>query len=202
MKLQDLLEGDVIKGKFGKNIQKSDVDIPKGYDSFYAKKLPSGKGGQIIGVKSDKSEVVISTTSDLSLADMLAKEYNSDGKGNTGIQPMSMMQAFGSSGLNTIHDLGITMIEKPSSFEEIREDAKVNDLQLRKLKKQMKIKIYFDWEIFGKKMDDTETEKGPLMDAKFPKEETFIIEFYGTDNHYLVDTTGASSYIRNWAFIG
>lgn len=123
----------------------------------------------------------------------------------TKAKKLSLTQAFGSKGLNLIEDIGIKLIEKPSYFENIQRNAQIKPGQLKELKSLLDLKIYSDVEIFGKKVDDTEEDDyniGPQSDAKMPKESTFIVEFSPTDNQYLVDTTGARSYIRNWAFIG
>jgi hypothetical protein len=193
----------VIQGNFGKGAANPDVDIPQGYDSFYAKKI-GNNGGMIIGVKSDGSEYKISTTSDIRLADALAKEYNSGGTADTGMQKLSMTQAFGTTGLNAIKDVGAEIIEKPSYYSYIQKRAPIDELQFKKIQKRLghEIPEYTTQEVFGKFVNDQDDSAShPLNTVKwFPEEETFVLKFQ-TGSRYLVDTTGARSYIRNWAYL-
>jgi hypothetical protein len=199
MTFKEYLIESVIQGKFGKNNSKNEnIDIPKGYDSFYVKKI-SDNTGKIIGVKSDGTEHTISS-GHYKLMTALAKEYNSGGKGGTGMKKMSLTQAFGSSLLNVMSDLNIKIIEKPSYFENIRKQTSINELQLKKIEKALgyKLKSFNADEIFKKGANDLKNTY-PQQDAKHPKE-SFIVKFQ-SGNNYLADTTGASSYIRNWAYI-
>ena len=112
-------------------------------------------------------------------------------------EPMSMLQAFGSDQANIINSLGISLVEKPSYWEDLKG---IGDLNLAKLSKLLKrsgynLKTYSTKDIYG--MDP----KGPQSSVlKMPPEEMFIIQFMN-GNRYLVDRIGARSYIRNWAKI-
>jgi len=203
MKIKDLFEGEVVQGKFGKSHEvNTDIEIPKGYESFHVKKI-SDKVSAIIGVKKGGKEVQISTGHS-ELMDKLAKEYNSGGKGGTGIKPITMTQAFGSSGLNIIVDNGFKLLEKPGYFEDMEnEEGKykpISEIGMKKIEREFKkagqeLKTYTSKEIFGS------DPRGPLQSFRHkPEEMTFIIEF-SNGKRYLVDRTGASSYIRMWAYI-
>jgi len=223
MLVRELLEAEVVTGKFGK-AHNPDIEVPKGYDSFFVK--PVGKNFAIYGVKSDKSEHRISTTSSKELADGLAKEYNSGGKGGTGLKKMSLMQAFGSNELNAAHDAGISLYEKPTYWSDLTKDGKyrpLSDTELQKVKKAVgKIHEYEAMDVFDFWLNDDGSVEGnkkivhgPLADKSpnfKPAGNMFIVDFAdsfsdGKDTdkpygRYLVDLTGASKYIRNWRKIG
>jgi hypothetical protein len=199
MKINEITEG-VVQGNFGSSKEANpDIGVPEGYDSFYAIPLKNSNGGQIIGVRSDGAEVVISTTSDIRIADALASEYNSGGKSGSGIQSISLTKAFGSDGLNTMEELGIKLLEKPSYFSDIRQRGAIDELQFKKLTNQMEIPTYTDVDIFGRHMNDKGSNANPQADANHPAK-TFVVVFR-TGNKYLADTSGASSYIRMWGYL-
>lgn len=203
MKLKDIIkEGDVIHGKFGKHDKPNDsIDIPQGYESFYAKRI-SDKVSAIIGVKKDGKEVQIST-GDSKGIELLAKEYNAGGKAGTGIKKISMMQAFGSHELNIAHDIGIKLIEKPHDWDEI-EDKQYSEKDWVKLNAEMKkfgykLKEYSFDEIYNVKVDDgiAQMPRSPHVSVKkMPEEHMFFITTPGLT--FLCDRTGAESYIRFW----
>jgi hypothetical protein len=205
MKIKDIInEGEVVQGKFGKGATNSSVEIPQGYESFYVKKV-SDTVAAIYGVKKDGKEVKIST-GHAKLMDALAKEYNAGGKAGTGIQQISMTKAFGSEQLGVLDDAGIKLVEKPFYWEDVdqanaQEKYKpITEVMFKKVQRELKksgheLKVYSGKEIFG-------SDKRPehcQVHAKFPKEPMFVVQF--SDSKYLCDTTGARSYIRNWALI-
>ena len=205
MKIKDIIqEGDVIKGKFGKGAKNPDIEIPPGYKSFKTQKR-SDKVSALIGVKADGTEKVISTGHTEAI-EALAKEYNSGGHAGTGIQSVSMLQAFGSEQMNILHKIGVHFMEKPFYWEDLdRSDSQtgykpITEITYKKLVTALKksgyeLPVYSGKEIFG----SDKRPKHCQVDAKFPKESTFVVKF--DDAKYLCDTAGAKSYIRNWVLI-
>jgi len=199
MRSSEFISEAVVQGNFGRAETNNSIKIPQGYASFYAKKLGKSSG-EIVGVKADGSKHRISTTSNFQLADALAKEYNSGGTAGTGIKSTSMLQAFGSKGLNLIKDLNIPILEKPSYFNDIRRRGAVSEIQYAQLKRHISLPEYTDVDVFGKKVDDMDDNANPLAKANL-LDDTFIIHFTTSNNKYIVDTSGAKSYIRNWAYL-
>jgi len=124
----------------------------------------------------------------------------------TSAKPITGTQAFGSAQLNILKDAGVSLIEKPSYWEEIdtpEPDTKYKPISaatFKKVESELKksgyeLKVYKGKEIFG----SDKRPEGPLGDADLPKEGMFVVEF--TNSKYLCDCTGARSYIRNWALI-
>lgn len=205
MHVRELFEADdkVVPGRFGKATN-PDIEVPKGYKSFYTKKVSAKGATAIIGVKDDGSEHRISTTSSEELAVKLAKEYNSGGKGGTGLKRISLTKAFGSHPLNALEDAGIKLLEKPGVWADLERDNKyrpLSELEFKKAKNALadagyKLKTYTDEELWGG------TPKGPLVSPKkMPKEECIVVKL-SDGREYLVDNTGASTYFRNWRKIG
>jgi hypothetical protein len=203
MKVQEILnEGDVVKGNFGSGPKNDGIDIPKGYKSF--KTEDSGpKSAKLIGVKADGTEKVIST-GHKELIVALAKEYNSGGKGGTGLQPISMMQAFGSKAMNILHDAGIHFMEKPDYFETLEKNEgkykPLNQVTFKKVEKELK-KAGMELSTFTSKEIYGADPRGPQVSFKHkPKADICVIEF-SNGKRYLVDTTQANTYIRMWILI-
>ena len=105
-------------------------------------------------------------------------------------------------------DIGVEFAEKPGYFSDINpdNDEQITEVQLRKLqnilsKKNIpQLKEYPSKKIYGHRgsLDQDRTGFGPLTSHQWlPKEGTFIIRF-DNDHRYLVDTSGAKSYIRMW----
>ena len=190
-----LLEGDVVKGNFGKGTENADIEIPKGYKSFKT------DGKKIIGVKDDGTEKVISSTSDEKLAQALAKEYNSGGKGGTGLKKVSMMQAFGSAEENILADAGIHFFEKPSYFEDLEKTSgkykPITQIMFKKVQKELKKNGLELVEKTAKEIYGYDPS-GPLKSyTKKPKEEIYVITF-ANGKRYLCSTHGANTYCM-WA---
>lgn len=203
MKVQEILnEGDVVKGNFGSGPKNDSIEIPKGYKSF--KTEDSGpKSAKLIGVKADGTEKVIST-GHKELIVALAKEYNSGGKGGTGLQPISMMQAFGSAVMNILHDVGIHFMEKPDYFETLEHPEgkykPLNDVTFKKVEKELKktgieLKTYSSKEVYGA------DPRGPQVSCRNKPEDKVCIIKMENGKRYLVDTTQANTYIRMWILI-
>lgn len=186
---ETVTEGEVIQAKFGKGVKNLGIEVPPGYDRFMA------DGKKIIGIRG-KEHKVVSTTSDERLAQELVRIYNG-GEASVTIKPMSLLQAFGSPEINIAHDLGIKFIEKPSYFEDIDQEDQVNELQLRRLKNELHkagvaLKTYDSSEIWGA------DPRGPLQTAKHMPEDRMAIVKMKSGKRYLIDTTGANTYIRMW----
>lgn len=207
MRFKDfLLEGDVIRGSFGKGVSLDNVDIPKGYKSFHTKKVGSKDAAQIIGVKSNGDEVVISTTSSSKLADTLVKYYTT-GKTDSDIEPVAMSTLVGSNGYTIVKDLGFKFLEKPDYFSYVRSTRGIGETGVAKIKRAFKVyglelKEYSSEEIYGKHINNDDRLEYTTKNTKWkPEEDIFIIVFSQTNNKYIVDQTGAKSYIRFWLYI-
>ena len=198
MKVNELVnEGDVVKAKFGKSRgpeRHAGIEVPKGYDRFEV------DGKKIIGIKGNK-RVVVSSTSDVALARELVKAHNNDGMSDIDLTPISMTQAFGSRELAALDYAGIKITEKPQYWEDFEGDGwaaekNIHEVKLKKIEKLIgKLKVYTGKELFG----TSNKPKGPLVSVtKMPEESMFIVHFTDDDSKYLADTTGASTYIRNW----
>lgn len=105
-------------------------------------------------------------------------------------------------------DIGIEFAEKPGYFSDINNDSvykQISEVQLRKLqnilvKKNLPaLKEYSSKKIYGSRgLTDKDGGFGPLASHQWlPNERTFIIKF-DNGHRYLVDTSGAKSYIRTW----
>lgn len=207
MRLKEFLsEADVIKGNFGKGQPLDGVEIPKGYKSFYTKKIGNKDSAQIIGVKADGKEVVLSTTSSSKLANTLAKYYTT-GKSAEDIKQISMSDTFGSSGYRIIKDLGFEFSEKVAHFTDVRLGRGIGAAGLAQIKKEFKkngfeLKEYSSQEIYGKHVNDEDLLDYTTKNTKWrPEEDIFIVVFNETENKYIADQTGAKSYIRFWLYI-
>jgi hypothetical protein len=194
---QGVTEGEVIRPDFsrGKSVENPNITAPRGYDRFEV------DGKKIIGIKNSK-KAVVSTTSDERLARELVMIYNG-GKASTELKPISMLQAFGSKQLVDSEKMGIKLAEKPGhwdDFEEYGFAAKnnFNEIKLKKLEKAIgKLKTYRGVDIYGKTTFG-DKPRGPLARTIFmPPEDMFIVKF-DDGTRYVVDKTGAMTYIRNW----
>lgn len=106
-------------------------------------------------------------------------------------------------------DIGVEFAEKPGYFSELKSAddiyKPISEIQLKKLqnilsKKNIpELKEYSSKKIYGPRGAlDKDSGFGPLAAHQWlPKEGTFIIKFEN-GNRYLVDTSGAKSYIRMW----
>lgn len=193
----------VIKGNFGKKTgveRDVGIEVPPGYDRFEIDHKQGAKSATILGIKGDKATRL--STGPIELIKVLVRAYNNGGKTDADIQPLTMTQAFGSSGLNVLVDLGVKLAEKPtwSDFESNGIFAKapyiISEPVLKKIEKKLALKTYTSKELFG--VDGR--PKSMLSNADLPDEETFIVDF-GNGDRWLVDTGGARSYIRSWAKI-
>lgn len=188
----------VIYGKFGKGSERKDLDIPQGYKSFFTR--PFGKSSyEIVGVKPDGTEKHVKTVSSKEGAETLAKEYNSGGKAGTGIEKISLLKAFGSDEINILHDAGIHFVEKPDYWEDL-DKKPISEPTLKKAEKELAkhgvaLKTYTSVQIWGR------DPKGPTSKFVNQPEETCFIVKLKNGQRYLVDRTGANTYIRMWVKI-
>lgn len=200
-----LLEGDVIKGDFGKGHSVDGIEIPKGYKSFYAKRIGTKNSAQIIGVKADGKEVVISTTT-FELAEALAKYYTT-GKTTKDLAPVSASSAFTNDGYNILRSLGFVFLEKPDTLSYVRNTRKIDQVSMKKIERVfkeygLKLNEYDSEKIYGENITSDEMLKSTMKSVKWkPEEDIFIVKFSKTGNRFLVDGSGAKTYIRFWMFI-
>jgi hypothetical protein len=194
---QGVAEGEVIRPDFsrGKGVENPNITAPKGYDRFEV------DGKKIIGIKNGK-KTIISTTSDERLTRELVMIYNG-GKASTDLKPISMLQAFGSKQLAAAENMGIKLAEKPDYWEDFEEygfaaENNFNEIKLKKLEKAIgKLKTYRGVDIYGKTAFG-DKPRGPQVRTIFmPPEDMFIVKF-DDGTRYVVDKTGAMTYIRNW----
>jgi hypothetical protein len=190
----------VVQASFGKRRgveQDTGIEVPKGYDRFEVEHTEGEKSAWVIGIKGNTKTKI--SRADLVLARELVKAYNKGGKTDSGLKPISLMQAFGSKEMNVLHDNGITFAEKPywHDFEEDgrRADKNIHQIALKKVEKLIgKIPEYSAKEVYGTDVK----QNGMLGDVKnMPKEAVVIIKF-SDGTRYLADTTQARSYIRMW----
>jgi hypothetical protein len=199
MRFKEFYE-DVKKGNFtGGGPKDPAIEIPKGYDRFEVDHKEGTNFASVIGIKGNKRFTL--STGHVKLIRELVKAYNSGGENPSGMKPITGVQAFGSEEMNVLHDAGVKLVEKPYGWDEFKEDGAhkknvYDPFTLRRAEKALgfKLKVYTGKEIFG----TAGRPSGMLADAKFPPEEMFIVDFGGGDR-WLCDTSGASSYIRNWA---
>lgn len=120
----------------------------------------------------------------------------------TKLTPGSLRQTFSSPSENALHDAGIKITEKPGFWNDFEDDGyaakrNLNDLTLKKAEKTIgKIPVFTGKQVYGMGIKP----RGPLVNTKMdPKDlgEVAIIEF-DDGTRYLVSTTGANTYIRNW----
>ena len=201
MKLHDLFEGEVIRGRFGSSSGGDGIQPPPGYDSFYTKQT-SDRVWAIMGIKSNGAHVQISTTNNEQLADAICKEYNTGGQADTGIESVSLTQAFGASDSQVLEQLNIVLREKPSSFSELEYTTPhyrpLGEFDIHRINRALgytldEIMVYDIYDRMPRYPMD-QVERMPL------NEHVFIIDF-DDGRRYLVDRSGASSYIRHWAKI-
>lgn len=119
------------------------------------------------------------------------------------VKQITLLQAFGSKELNVLNDAGIKLAEKPSYWEDFEEDGYAAKkyvhpaFSIARAEKALggKFKVYTGKELYG-----VDKPKGPLATVKnMPDEMMFIVDF--GDSKFLADTSGAGTYIRNWAKI-
>lgn len=202
MKVSEILnEGEVVAGKFGKaTAPTTDIDVPPGFDRFEVDMKDGDKSAWVVGIKGDKKQRISRAPEKLARA--LVDAYNNHGKSKSGMKAMTMMQAFGSQSENALHDIGIKLTEKPSYWEDFEGSGyaakrNLNDLTMKKAEKTIgKLKVWTGKEVFGY----DSKPNGPLARTKMdPKDlgEIAIVKF-DDGTRYLVSTTGANTYIRNW----
>lgn len=199
------LDEEVVKVDFSKST--IGHKMPKGYTKFFAKQK-GGKTWALWGKKEDGKEEEIKVYPTKEIADSIASEYNDALKAATQKpQKISMLQAFGSHAMNILHDAGIYFYEKPDDFYYIDAERTgsgrykpLHNVALKKAEKELakidvKLKTYSSKELWGR------DPKGPLESPHhMPPEQVFIVKMEN-GKRYLVDKTGAKSYIRMWARI-
>ncbi len=102
MKVAELFEGDVVRGKFEQRLRSKrgmyknpDIEVPTGYVRFECEPLgPNSKGGKIIGITADGRRKVVSTVSDYNAANVLAGAYNAGGYTTHSIEKVPLSSIF------------------------------------------------------------------------------------------------------------
>jgi len=118
---------------------------------------------------------------------------------------ISMMEAFGSQEMNDIADIGIKLQEKPGYLSEIT--TGMSSSQIPDVEKAIGYKLNsYNLADVVKKPDfvaaDEIYPQGELIKSALKNDDQmFILWDPETKARYLVDRTGASSYIRNWTKI-
>lgn len=122
---------------------------------------------------------------------------------------ISMLQAFGSEGMNLIKEVlpSKSFIEKPSYFEDIvnSEKGSISEFEFERIKKAfgqvgLPLNEYPFAEIYN--LAPASMPKHPMADVpNMPEEKTFILISPAGEKRFLVDRTGAQSYIRMWMYI-
>jgi len=120
-------------------------------------------------------------------------------------QKTSMMEEFGSQEMNDIADIGIKLQEKPGYLSEIT--TGMSSSQIPDVEKAIgyKLNSYNLADVVKKHGKKTPTSSYAtrhfVADALKNDDQMFILWDPETKARYLVDRTGASSYIRNWTKI-
>jgi len=118
------------------------------------------------------------------------------------IKPVSLKKAFGSAELNAAEKAGAKFTEKPSYLSDIKVGLSNKDV--------VKIENEIGYKLNSYKLSDVvEKYKGKVypqgdlnIGALKNDDQMFILWDPPTNSRYLVDRSGATSYIRNWAKIG
>jgi len=126
---------------------------------------------------------------------------------------ISMAQAFGSSGYNVLADAGIKLVEKPSYWADL-ERKPIGEVTFQKVKQLfqksgIELPEVDAWEVYPLDPDGGyAVVKGPLASIEsVPLKGVFVIRGlpYKNENtgeriegDFLVDSQGASAYIRFW----
>lgn len=131
------------------------------------------------------------------------------------MKPISMAQAFGSDAYNVLAEADIKFHEKPSYWSDLERDA-LGEIGLKRAEKVLaasgiKLEKFPAWQLYP--IDEMNTDdyvKSPLQTVEnMPEPKVFIIYDlpYSDLRHgvqdprvgtFLVDSQGASSYIRFW----
>jgi len=114
------------------------------------------------------------------------------------MEKIPMHQMFGRPEYAAIRDAGFKFDEKPGYMSEIDKEINVRDIQTIEQTIGRKLNSYEMSNILIK----YKGEYYPQSNAKFESlknDETFILWDTETNDRYLVNRTGASSYIRMWA---
>jgi hypothetical protein len=116
------------------------------------------------------------------------------------VKPVSMMQAFGSPEMNVLDSVGIRLNEKPSYWEDLDQDRVIDQVSFARLKKALakeniRLPEYSSKEIYGR------DPRGPQVSVSNMPQENMLIINFENGNKYLVDTSGARTYIRYWSKI-
>lgn len=136
----------------------------------------------------------------LSEGDVTHVNFGKLGPAKGKMEPISMMQAFGSDEMNILDEIGIRLTEKPGYWEDFEGDGyavkrNIHDLLLKKAEKAIghNFKEYNAKDVYG-----TDRPGGPQVSVKKMPAETMCIIKMGNGDRYLVDTSQARSYIRMW----
>lgn len=122
---------------------------------------------------------------------------------------ISLLKAFGSEQMNIMADAlpNKKFFEKPSYFEDIGKDEKhtLSEFELERVKKSfyqagIPLQEYPFAEVYG--LAPASMPEHPMADApNMPEEKTFILVSPGGEHRFLVDQSGARTYIRMWMAI-
>jgi len=126
---------------------------------------------------------------------------------------ISMAQAFGSSGYNVLNDAGIKLVEKPSYWADLERDP-IGEVVFQKVKQLfqksgVELPEVDAWEVYPLDPDGGyAVVRGPQSSIEnVPLKGVFVIRGlpYKNENtgeriegDFLVDSQGASAYIRFW----
>ena len=192
MKLHEIDDNVIPFPQKGKSA--STVDVPKGYSSFYTKKA-GPTTSHIMGIRPDGTHVSISTTSH-EVADALAKAYNRGGVSDLDIRPVSMSQAFGSEAAKAFGRLGVRFVEKPSNWEEIKQEATCSRDQLWKVGEMLGgLPEVHPGEMFLRPRDAL-----PMNAARSELPDTVVLSMPNGDT-FVGDRGGSRNYYRRWLYV-
>ena len=136
----------------------------------------------------------------LNLHDLSGKKINKP-VDTSNMKKIPLHHVFGDSEFSAILDAGYDFQEKPDYFEDIKKTINVRDVPKIEGLIGRKLNSYQAGQIL---LPSKRGTYGPQSSAdwsvlKDPNERTFIVWFPKTNERFLVNRTGATKYIREWA---
>jgi hypothetical protein len=193
MRIKELLNENTILQFPGSGVDNPSVKIPKGYDRFELDHTAGRNVASIVGINGARKVRI--SAGPVELMRELVKVYNG-GKSSVQLEPKSVMQATGSDEINALSGLNKKMCEKPGYWSELSDDdCTIDEVAVKRLEKALKktLPVYTGHDVYG----PAGRPKNPQAEVRtMPSEMMFIIDIDG--DRYLVDRTGANSYIRSW----
>lgn len=172
----------------------SSVDVPQGYDSFYARDA-GPTTAHIMGIRPDGRHVQVSTTT-RELANILASAYNRGGTTSVDVKPVSLTQAFGSDAERAFEEMGVRFAEKPDSWAWIKQRASCSADQLWRVGQM----IGGLAEVSPEELFVNPLRAHPMASTNDHLPETVVLAMPNGDR-FVADRGGSRSYYRMWLYV-